>query len=144
MRQTTILKKEEIQKNWYIIDAENQVLGRVATLAASYLRGKNKSTFTQNIDMGDNIIIVNAEKIILTGNKEKDKIYYSHSLYPGGLKKTNPEELRAKKPVKILEKAIKGMLPHTRLGAKQYRNLYVYAGINHNQEAQKPMKLEVQ
>ncbi|MGL4183634.1 MAG: 50S ribosomal protein L13 [Metamycoplasmataceae bacterium] len=143
MRQTTILKKEEIDKKWYFIDAEGLVLGRVATLAATYLRGKNKPTFTPNIDMGDNIVIINAEKIILTGNKEKDKIYYSHSLYPGGLKTTSPSELRSKKPVRILEKAIKGMLPHNKLGSKQYRNLYVYEGPIHNQEAQKPMKLEV-
>lgn len=143
MRQTTILKKEEIEKKWFIIDAEDQILGRVATLAASYLRGKNKPTFTPHIDMGDNIVIINADKILLTGNKEQDKKYYSHSGYPGGLKTTNPAELRVKKPIKILEKAIKGMLPHNKLGSKQYKNLYVYAGSEHKQEAQKPEKLEV-
>lgn len=143
MRQTTILKKEQISKNWYLIDAQNQILGKVATLAATYLRGKNKLDYTSHLDMGDNIVIINAEKILLSGNKEADKKYYSHSGYPGGLKVTSPAELRAKHPVRILEKAIKGMLPHNRLGAKQYRNLFVYEGSTHKQEAQKPKILEV-
>lgn len=143
MRQTTILKKEQILKNWYVIDAQDQILGKVATLAATYLRGKNKIDFTSHIDMGDNIVIINAEKILLSGNKEKDKKYYSHSGYPGGLKVTNPAELRKKHPIRILEKAIKGMLPHNKLGSQQYRNLYVYEGPEHKQEAQKPQVLEV-
>ncbi len=143
MRQTTIVKHKEVDKNWYVIDAEGQVLGRLASLAATYLRGKNKPTFTPNVDMGDNIIVINADKIILTANKEKDKIYYSHSGYPGGLKTTNPAELRIRKPISIVERAIKGMIPHTKLGSKQYRNLYVYAGPEHEQIAQQPVKLEV-
>ncbi len=143
MRQTTIVKHQEVQKEWYVIDAEGQTLGRLAVIAASYLRGKNKPTFTPNVDCGDYIIIINAEKIVLTANKEEDKIYYSHSMYPGGLKTINAAELRKKKPTAIVEKAIHGMVPHTKLGDKQRRNLFVYAGSKHAQEAQKPKKLEV-
>ncbi len=143
MRQTTIVKHKEVNKKWYIIDAEGQVLGKLATLCASYLRGKNKPTFTPNVDMGDNIIVINADKIVLTANKEHNKIYYHHSGYPGGLKSTTPAELRAKKPIAIIEKAVKGMIPHTKLGAKQFKNLHVYAGPEHKHEAQKPEKLEV-
>ncbi|MBR3259550.1 MAG: 50S ribosomal protein L13 [Mycoplasmataceae bacterium] len=143
MRQTTIVKHKEVDKKWYVIDAQGQVLGRLAAFCASYLRGKNKPTFTPNVDMGDNIIIINAEKVVLTANKENDKIYYHHSGYPGGLKTTTPGELRAKKPTMIIEKAIKGMIPHTKLGRKQFKNLYVYAGSEHKHESQKPEKLEV-
>ncbi len=143
MRQTTIVKHLEVEKNWFVIDAEGQTLGRLATLAATYLRGKNKPTFTPNVDCGDCIIVVNAEKVVLTANKEQDKKYFSHSMYPGGLKTINAAELRKKKPTAIVEKAIKGMIPHTKLGDKQRRNLFVYAGPDHKQEAQKPKKLEV-
>ena len=143
MRQTTIVKHKEVDKKWYVIDAQGQVLGRLAAFCASYLRGKNKPTFTPNVDMGDNIIIINAEKVVLTANKENDKIYYHHSGYPGGLKTTTPSRLRAKKPTMIIEKAIKGMIPHTKLGRKQFKNLYVYAGSEHKHESQKPEKLEV-
>ncbi|OYD27092.1 LSU ribosomal protein L13P [Mycoplasma testudineum] len=143
MRQTTIVKHLEVEKKWFLIDAEGKVLGKVAAQVATILRGKNKPTFTPNVDMGDNVVIINAEKIILTANKEEDKMYYSHSGYPGGLKEINAAKLRAKKPIAILEKAIKGMLPHTKLGRKQFTNLYVYAGDKHKQEAQSPVKIEV-
>lgn len=143
MRQTTIVKHKKVEKKWYIVDAEGQVLGRLASLCATYLRGKNKPTFTPNVDMGDNIIVINADKIVLTANKENKKIYYHHSGYPGGLKTTTPAELRAKRPIAIIEKAVKGMIPHTKLGARQFKNLYVYAGTEHKHEAQKPEKLEV-
>lgn len=143
MRQTTIVKHLEVDKKWFVIDAAGETLGRLATLAATYLRGKHKPTFTPNVDMGDNIIIINAEKIVLTANKEENKLYYSHSGYPGGLKTINAASLRAKKPTAIVEKAIRGMLPHTRLGDKQRSNLFVYAGSEHKHEAQKPEKLEV-
>lgn len=143
MRQTTLVKSQEVNKKWFIIDATGNTVGDVATLAASHLRGKTKPTFTPNVDMGDNIIIVNADKVIFTANKESDKMYYTHSGYPGGLKAVNAATLRAKKPTAILEKAIKGMLPHTKLGRKQFKNLYIYAGPEHKQEAQKPEKLEV-
>ncbi|WKX02796.1 50S ribosomal protein L13 [Candidatus Mycoplasma mahonii] len=144
MRQTTIIKHTEVKKEWFIVDAEGTTLGKLATLVASYLRGKHKPTYTSNIDMGDNIIVINAKKIILTANKEQDKLYYSHSMYPGGLKVINAAALRAKKPTAIVEKAIKGMLPHNRLGSQQFRNLFVYAGTEHKQMAQQPKKLEVQ
>lgn len=143
MRQTTIVRHKETDKKWFVIDAEGQILGRLAAIAASYLRGKNKPTFTPNVDMGDNIIVINADKVVLTANKEEDKLYYSHSGYPGGLKITNAKTLREKKPIAIVEKAIKGMIPHTKLGRKQFKNLYVYAGNEHQQEAQKPEILEV-
>lgn len=143
MRQTTIVTHKKVDKKWYVVDAEGQVLGRLASLCATYLRGKNKPTFTPNVDMGDNIIVINADKIILTANKENNKIYYHHSGYPGGLKTTTPAELRKRRPIAIIEKAVKGMIPHTKLGAKQFKNLHVYAGAEHKHEAQKPEKLEV-
>ncbi|CAM9147759.1 50S ribosomal protein L13 [Mycoplasma todarodis] len=143
MRQTTIVKHQEVQKDWYVIDAEGQTLGRLAVIAATYLRGKNKPTFTPNVDCGDYIIVINAEKIVLTANKEEDKLYYSHSMYPGGLKTINAADLRKKKPTALVEKAIQGMVPHTKLGDKQRRNLFVYAGPKHAHEAQQPKKLEV-
>ena len=143
MRQTTIVNKQNAQKKWYVIDAEGQVLGRLASVCASYLRGKNKPTFTPNADMGDNIIVINADKVVLTANKEKDKIYYHHSGYPGGLKSINAANLRAKKPIALIEKAVKGMIPQTKLGAKQFKNLFVYAGSEHKHQAQQPEVLEV-
>lgn len=143
MRQTTIVKHKEVNKKWFIVDAEGQTLGKLATLVASTLRGKNKVDFTPNVDMGDNVIVINAEKIVLTADKENKKIYYSHSGYPGGLKSKTAAELRATKPLALVEKAIKGMLPHTKLGRQQFRNLFVYVGAEHDQQAQKPKKLEV-
>lgn len=143
MRQTTIVKHKEVKKEWFIVDAEGQTLGRLAATVASVLRGKNKPTFTPNVDMGDNIVIINAEKIVLTANKEQNKLYYSHSGYPGGLKVKTAKELRTKKPTALVEKAIKGMLPHTKLGREQFRNLFVYEGAEHNHQAQSPKKLEV-
>ena len=143
MRQTTLVKPNDVKKEWFIVDAEGQTLGRLATTIASTLRGKTKATFTPNVDMGDNVIVINAEKVVLTANKESDKLYYSHSGYPGGLKVKTASELRTKKPTAILEKAIKGMLPHTKLGREQFRNLFVYEGSEHKHEAQKPKKLEV-
>lgn len=143
MRQTTIVKHKEVKKEWFVVDAEGQTLGRLATLVASTLRGKNKPTFTPNVDMGDNVIVINADKIVLTANKEENKKYYSHSGYPGGLKVKTAAEVRATKPNDLVEKAIKGMLPHTKLGREQFRNLFVYTGAEHKHEAQSPKKLEV-
>ncbi|UWV93404.1 50S ribosomal protein L13 [Mycoplasmopsis cynos] len=143
MRQTTIVNSQQADKKWYVVDAEGQVLGRLAAFVYSVLRGKNKPTFTPNSDMGDNVIIVNAEKIILTGKKEDNKIYYSHSGYPGGLKSIVAAKLRVKRPTALIEKAIHGMIPHTKLGNKQRRNLFIYAGADHKHEAQKPERLEV-
>ena len=136
-------KKAEIESKWYIIDAANKPLGRVATLAATYLRGKNKPTFTPHIDCGDNIIIINAEKVLLTGNKEEKKIYYNHSMYQGGLRERTAKEMRERYPEEMVERAVKGMLPHNRLGRQMYKKLFVYKGSEHKHEAQKPEVLEV-
>ncbi len=143
MRQTTFIKPHEVEKKWFVIDAESQILGRLAAFVASRLRGKHSPLFTPNVDMGDKIIIINAEKILLTAKKEDQKLYYRHSGYPGGLKVRNARELRAKKPIALIEKAVYGMLPHTKLGDKQRKNLYVYAGTEHPHQGQNPEKLEV-
>lgn len=136
-------KKETVERKWYVIDAEGKSLGRVATLAATYLRGKHKPTYTPHIDCGDNIIIVNAQKVNLTGNKLEDKMYYNHSMYVGGLRERNAKTMREKYPVEMMERAVKGMLPHNRLGRQMYKKLFVYALDEHKHEAQKPEKLEV-
>ena len=136
-------KKETVERKWYVIDAEGQVLGRVASLAAKYLRGKHKPTYTPHIDCGDNIIIINAEKVVLTGNKEEKKIYYNHSMYQGGLRERTAKVMRERYPEEMMERAVKGMLPHNRLGRQMYKKLYVYKGSNHKHEAQKPVVLEV-
>ncbi|VEU76126.1 50S ribosomal protein L13 [Mycoplasmopsis columboralis] len=143
MRQTTIVNTQKADKKWYVVDAEGQVVGRLAAFVASVLRGKTKPTFTPHADMGDNVIVINAEKAILTAKKEQDKIYYSHSGFPGGLKSINAAKLRAKKPTALVEKAIYGMLPHTKLGNKQRRNVFIYAGSEHKHQAQNPERLEV-
>ena len=136
-------KKETIERKWYVIDAEGKPLGRVASLAASYLRGKHKPTFTPHIDCGDNIVIINAGKVNLTGNKLEKKMYYDHSMYQGGLRERNAKTMLEKYPVEMVERAVKGMLPHNRLGRDMYRKLHVYAGAEHEQQAQKPEVLEV-
>ena len=136
-------KKETVERNWYVIDAEGKPLGRVATLAATYLRGKNKPTYTPHIDCGDFIIIVNAEKVLLTGNKENKKMYYNHSMYPGGLRERTAKVMRERYPEEMVERAVRGMLPKNRLGRSMYRKLFVYAGPEHKHEAQKPEVLEV-
>ncbi len=136
-------KKETVERKWYVIDAEGKPLGRVASLAAVYLRGKNKPTYTPHIDCGDNIIIINAEKVLLTGNKENNKMYYNHSMYLGGLRERTAKEMRERYPEEMVERAVKGMLPHNRLGRQMYKKLYVYTGSEHKHEAQKPEVLEV-
>lgn len=136
-------KKETIERKWYVIDAEGKSLGRVASLAATYLRGKHKPTYTPHIDCGDNIIIINAQKVNLTGNKLDDKMYYNHSQYTGGLRERNARTMREEYPVEMVERAVKGMLPHNRLGRQMYKKLFVYAGNEHKQMAQKPEVLEV-
>ena len=136
-------KKETVDRKWYVIDAAGKPLGRVATLAATYLRGKHKPTYTPHIDCGDNIIITNVEKVVLTGNKEDKKIYYNHSMYQGGLRERTAKEMRERYPEEMMERAVKGMLPHNRLGRQMYKKLFVYAGENHKHEAQKPEVLEV-
>ena len=136
-------KKETVERKWYVIDAEGKALGRVASLAATYLRGKHKPTYTPHIDCGDNIIIINASKVNLTGNKLDNKIYYNHSQYLGGLRERTARTMREEYPVEMVERAVKGMLPHNRLGRQMYKKLFVYAGSEHKQMAQKPEVLEV-
>ena len=136
-------KKETIERKWYVIDAQDAVLGRVAAKAAHMLRGKHKATYTPHIDCGDNIIIINADKVVLTGNKMEDKKYYNHSMYPGGLRVRTAKVMKEQYPVEMVESAVKGMLPHTRLGRQMYKKLFVYAGSEHPHMAQKPEKIEV-
>ncbi len=136
-------KKETVERKWYVIDASGVSLGRVASKAAHILRGKHKATFTPHIDCGDYIIIINADKVKLTGNKLEDKKYYSHSGYPGGLRERTAKEMVEKYPVEMVEKAVKGMLPKNRLGRQMYRKLFVYTGDTHPHMAQKPEMLEV-
>lgn len=138
-----VQKKETIERKWYVIDAEGKPLGRVASKAAHILRGKHKATYTPNIDCGDFIIIVNAEKAILTGNKLDKKMYYNHSGYPGGLRERTAREMQEKYPVEMVERAVKGMLPHNRLGRQMYKKLFVYVGSEHPHMAQKPEIMEV-
>ena len=136
-------KKETVERKWYVIDAEGKSLGRVASLAATYLRGKHKPTYTPHIDCGDNIIIINAEKVNLTGNKLENKMYYNHSQYVGGLRERNAKEMRENYPIEMIERAVKGMLPHNRLGRAMGKKLFVYEGENHPHTAQKPTQIEV-
>ncbi len=135
---TFMQAKETVERNWYVIDAAGLPLGRVATKAAHILRGKNKPTYTPHIDCGDYVIIINASKVALTGNKLKDKKYYNHSGYPGGLRERTAEVMIQDYPEEMLERAIKGMLPHNRLGRAMGKKLFVYADENHKHEAQKP------
>ena len=136
-------KKETLDRKWYVIDAEGKSLGRVASLAATYLRGKHKPTYTPHIDCGDNIIIINADKVNLTGNKLENKMYYNHSMYVGGLRERTAKVMREQYPAEMMERAVKGMLPHNRLGRAMAKKLFVYAGNEHKQMAQKPEVLEV-
>ena len=135
--------KENIERNWYVIDAEGKNLGRVATKAATILRGKHKVTYTPHVDCGDYVIIVNAAKVNLTGNKLNDKMYYNHSGFPGGLRERNAKTMIEKYPEEMLERAVKGMLPHNALGRKMSKKLFVYADANHNHEAQKPVTMDL-
>ena len=131
------------QKNWVVVDAENEIVGRLATQVARILRGKNKPNFTPHADCGDNVIIINAEKIRFTGNKLEDKEYVRHTGYPGGQRFATPKQLLKRKPIAILEHAIKGMLPKTKLGSQLYRNLHIYAGNAHPHEAQQPKSINI-
>ena len=136
-------KKETVNRKWFVIDAEGQVLGRVAAKAAHILRGKHKATYTPHVDCGDYIIIVNAEKAVLTGNKLEDKMYYNHSMYPGGLRVRSAKVMKEQYPVEMVERAVKGMLPHNRLGRQMYKKLFVYAGPEHKHSAQKPESITI-
>ena len=136
-------KPETVKRDWFVIDAENKVLGRLATEIARRLRGKHKAEYTPHVDTGDYIVVINADKVAVTGNKFKDKMYHHHTGYPGGLKSVNFEKLQAAKPEMIIEKAVKGMLPKNPLGRDMFRKLKVYAGTEHNHAAQQPKALEI-
>ncbi len=136
-------KPETVKRDWFVIDAEDKVLGRLATEIARRLRGKHKAEYTPHVDTGDYIVIINAEKVIVTGNKTKNKLYHHHTGYPGGLKTVSFEKLQATKPEMIIEKAVKGMLPKNPLGRDMFRKLKVYAGSEHNHAAQQPTALEI-
>ena len=140
---TVSANQDTVNKEWVLIDAENEILGRMASSAAVLLRGKHKANYTPHVDCGDNVIVINAEKIKLTGDKWSAKTYIRHSGYPGGQKSLTAQEQMEKNPISMVEKAIKGMLPKNKLGAALYRNLYVYAGSEHKQEAQKPTKINL-
>ena len=135
--------KETVQRSWYVIDAAGKTLGRVASKAAVLLNGKHKPTYTPSVDCGDYVIIVNCDKVVLTGNKLEDKKYYNHSGYPGGLRERNAKEMISDYPEEMMERAVKGMLPHNRLGRAMGKKLFVYRDENHKQEAQKPIKMEI-
>ena len=140
---TFTLKSKDIKKNWYLIDAENQVLGRLSSKIAQLIRGKGKPEFTPHLDMGDFVIVVNADKVKVSGNKEKNKMYWHHTGFPGGQKESNLSALREIFPDRIIINAVKGMLPHNRLGRKILKNLKVYADVNHPHEAQNPTKIDL-
>ncbi len=140
---TFMANAQTIERKWFVVDAENKTLGRLATEVASVLKGKHKPTYTPHVDNGDYVVVVNAEKIKLTGKKWDQKKYYSHSGYSGGLKETAAKEVMARFPTRMVEKAIIGMLPHTTLGRQMAKKLFVYAGPDHVHHAQKPERLEV-
>lgn len=142
-RRTYSAKASEIKHAWHLIDAEGKTLGRVASTIAATLRGKHKPTYTPHVDTGDFVIVINAGKVRVTGNKDDEKTYYRHSNYPGGLKSTTLKELRARHPERILEAAVKGMMPHTSLGIQQLKKLKLYAGAEHPHAAQQPSELSV-
>ena len=143
MKNSFMQKKETVERNWYVIDAEGVSLGRLATRVADVLRGKHKPTYTPHIDCGDFVIVVNASKVNLTGNKLNDKIYYNHSGYTGGLRERTAKEMRENYPVEMIERAVKGMIPHTRLGRQVAKKLFVYEGSEHPHAAQKPQEMKV-
>ena len=140
---TFMAKAEEVQRKWYIVDAEGKPLGRLASEVAKILRGKNKPTYTPHVDTGDHVIVLNAEKVVLTGNKLDQKIYRHHTLYPGGMKEVKARHLLESKPEKVLELAVKGMLPKNSLGRAMYKKLNVYKGTEHKHQAQKPEVLNL-
>ena len=140
---TVSANKATVNKEWLVVDAEGEVLGRLASKVAKLIRGKHKPNFTPHVDCGDNVVIINAEKIKLTGNKWNDKTYVRHTGYPGGQRTLTANELFGKSPNRVVEKAVKGMLPKNKLGSALFRNLYVYTGGEHQQEAQKPRAINL-
>jgi large subunit ribosomal protein L13 len=142
LNKTFSAKKESIERCWYIVDAEDKVLGRLASEVAKVLRGKHKPIYTPHVDTGDHVVVINANKVRLTGNKLEKKVYYRHSGYPGGIKSTTAKELLEKKPEAMVEKAVRGMLPKNRLGRAMFKKLKVYAADEHPHQAQRPVPLE--
>ena len=140
---TYMQRKEDVDRKWYVVDAEGKTLGRLATQIATILRGKHKPTYTPHVDGGDYVIVINANKVNLTGNKLNDKIYYNHSRYTGGLRERTAKEMIEKYPVEMVERAVKGMLPKGRLGRQMYKKLFVYAEGDHPHSAQKPEALNL-
>ncbi len=140
---TVSAKPETVKRDWYVIDAENKVLGRLSTEIARRLRGKHKPEYTPHVDTGDYIVVINADKVAVTGNKEKNKQYHRHTGYPGGLKTVTLDKQRAEHPERIIEAAVRGMLPKNRLGRAMFRKLKVYAGPEHQHSAQQPKVLEI-
>lgn len=140
---TISANKATAHKGWVVVDADSKVLGRLASEVAKIIRGKNKPNFTPHVDCGDNVIIINAEKVRLTGKKMTDKVYVRHTGYPGGQRFKTPREMMAKNPAKVIEIAVRGMLPKNRLGSRLYTNLYVYAGNEHPHEAQQPKEVVI-
>lgn len=143
MQKTYQAKKGEVEQRWFLVNAEGKILGRLAAQLAKILRGKHKPIYTPHVDTGDFVVVVNAEKVVLTGDKMKKKVYYHHSGYPGGLRETPAEKLLAQKPTEMLRMAVKGMLPKTSLGRQMLRKLKIYAGPHHRHEAQRPTPLEI-
>lgn len=140
---TESANKTTVQKEWVLVDAEGQVLGRLASVIASLLRGKHKPYFTPHVDCGDNVVVINAEKVILTGEKWNEKEYVRHTGYPGGQRITKAEDMLRKNPIYLIEHAVKGMLPKNRLGRALFKNMHVYTGSEHKHEAQKPKKIDI-
>ena len=143
MKTTFMANASTIERKWYVIDAKGKPLGRVASKAATMLKGKHKATYTPHVDCGDNIIIINAKEVALTGRKLDQKIYYNHSGYTGGLRQRTAKEMRENYPVEMVERAVKGMLPKGRLGRAMYKKLFVYEGADHKHQAQKPETIEI-
>ena len=140
---TVSTRPEDVDRSWFVVDAENKTLGRLATEIATRLRGKHKPEYTPHVDTGDYIVVVNAEKVRVTGNKFNDKVYYRHSGYPGGIKEMNFKDMQDRHPERVIEKAVKGMLPKNPLGRAMFKKLKVYAGAEHPHSAQQPQSLEL-
>ena len=143
MSRSYMAKPEEVVRKWYVVDASGRTLGRLASKVAAILRGKHKPTYTPRVDTGDYVIVVNADKVVVTGNKARDKVYYHHTQYPGGLRSITFEDLMKKSPERVIERAVRGMLPRNRLGRSMIKKLKVYASPDHPHQAQKPEILEV-
>ncbi len=143
MRQTTMTKPAEVVRQWYVVDGTDKTLGRMSTEIAKVLRGKHKPTYTPNVDCGDYVIVINADKIVYSGDQESKKFYYNHSSFPGGLRKRSIGTMREKFTIEWVERSIHGMLPHTKLGDKQRKHLFVYKGADHPHAAQQPIELEI-